>query len=38
MRYKQILTNLVSNAHKYTRKGYVIIRMNYENDRNMLIT
>ena len=29
MRYKQILTNLVNNAYKYTRKGYVIIRMFY---------
>jgi len=30
MRYKQILTNLVSNAYKYTRKGYVIIRILYK--------
>jgi len=29
MRYKQIITNLVSNALKYTRKGFVMIKMNY---------
>ena len=30
MRYKQILPNLVSNAYKYTIKGYVIIRILYK--------
>jgi len=29
MRYKQILTNLVSNALKYTRKGFVMIKIKY---------